>query len=94
MHTFKYKADPYKATDNPNAHREPALELMLESIDEQRKRIFVRTRQKGIRLILCYNRKYGVFQLHKFTPLGNVGAHVYNNWTLMDDIQKATRHWE
>jgi hypothetical protein len=93
MHTFKYKADPYKATDKPHAHQAPTLTLYVDRYDQPRKRIFVRTRQNDIPLVLCYNGKKSTFELRKFTPLGNIGAVVYNNWELTEDVYPKTKHW-
>jgi len=69
---------------------EPHLNLTLVGVDKIRKWIHVKT-EYGTKMLLAYDGKAGVFHLHCYRPLGELGGKVYNNWTLHDDVN--TEEW-
>jgi len=89
-----YKNTPYKVGEPRNV--EPTLYLTVETHDEDRKHIHVKTRG-GVKLVLAYDGKACCFRLHKFTPTGKIGGKVYNNWELnsgYDSANKAMERWQ
>lgn len=86
-----YKHTPYEV--GTPKHTEPTLILNLDSHNEERKHLHVTT-DGGTKLLLCFDGKAGCFHLRKFTPLGNIGGKVYNNWQLNGDaVNEAAARW-
>ncbi|MGI4991028.1 hypothetical protein ACRXCV_00230 (plasmid) [Halobacteriovorax sp. GFR7] len=89
-----YKGTAYKAGTPKNT--EPTLRLEVLKTCEERKHINVQTKN-GVKMLLAYDGKAGWFHLHKYSPLGNIGGHVYNNFDMNEEdtelLMAAAGRW-